>query len=122
MVELSSDATKLTVIEGKVSTESVAIARYADGVGRPEPRERRDRAGCNHDCRQAAGRRAVGAEVSADQRSGSKVSSAEKLLRAGSVDEALAEVDRVLRRTRRQRCPRTSLDDSGCQERQGGSA
>ena len=96
MVETSSDATKLTVLEGKVSSESVAT-RDAQLVTAGQSLESG-----------ATGPAAITAVVKPQDAvqwvlryppisDGSNASRAEELLRAGSVDEALAEIDSVLR-------------------------
>ena len=96
MVETSSDATKLTVLEGKVSSESVAT-RDAQLVTAGQSLQSG-----------AAGPAAITAVVKPQDAvqwvlryppisDGSNASRAEELLRAGSVDEALAEIDSVLR-------------------------
>ncbi len=95
MVETSSEATKLTVIEGKVSSESVAT-RDAQLVTAGQSLQSG-----------AAGPAAITAVVKPHDAvqwvlryppisDGSNASRAEELLRAGSVDEALAEIDSVL--------------------------
>ena len=95
MVETSRDATKLTVIEGKVSSESVAT-RDTQLVTAGQSLESG-----------AAGPAAITAVVKPQDAvqwvlryppisDGSNASRAEELLRAGSVDEALAEIDSVL--------------------------
>ena len=96
MVETSRDATKLTVLEGKVSSESVAT-RDAQLVTAGQSLQSG-----------AAGPAAITAVVKPQDAvqwvlryppisDGSNASRAEELLRAGSVDEALAEIDSVLR-------------------------
>ena len=95
MVETSRDATKLTVLEGKVSSESVAT-RDAQLVTAGQSLQSG-----------AAGPAAITAVVKPHDAvqwvlryppisDGSNASRAEELLRAGSVDEALSEIDLVL--------------------------
>ncbi len=96
MVELNSDATKLTVIEGKVSSESV-VSRDTQMVAAGQSLSSG-----------AAGRGALTSVIRPQDAvqwvlryppisDGSNASRAEELLRAGSVDEALSEIDSVLR-------------------------
>ena len=68
MVETSRDATKLTVLEGKVSSESVATRDAQLVTAGQSLAERRGGSRGHHGRRQAAGRGAMGAQVSADQR------------------------------------------------------
>ncbi len=95
MVELSPDATKLTVLEGKVSSESVAT-RNAQLVTAGQSLESG-----------ATGPPAIAAVVKPHDAvqwvlryppisDGSNASKAEELLRAGSVDEALDEINSSL--------------------------